>query len=167
MGLLYYLPADAEVTPIEPDPDADWDDTTIFERLLAKTAKRSLAMTTVSFSTTGSSLRAVLFRQLIGDAETAGDIIVGSQTVHMQCLCSSVEGAAWDWFLCFGLRVLNSDGTIVRKTIVPVTAGGNPTDGAATLVNRTVSVISASGNYTIQSGDRKVLEIGMKQQFVV
>jgi len=153
-----YLPSGAEATPISPTPDAAWEDTSILARVKCSTSKRSLAMTTVSFTDSNWSNKDILFRQWINEL-VPGRLILGGYYFTGQCRVYQPD-LMNGMFLTFGIRILAGNGTDVRKTLVPVTSDNllAPSD---VLTNRSWGVTAASGNYTTQAGDCLVIEGGM------
>jgi hypothetical protein len=159
MATRFYISAAAETVPISPTPDSAWEDTSILARVLAVTAKRSNAMTTVSFSDVNAANRDILFRQHISSALTVGQTITGAQAIKAQCR-SFEDNAGNNLFMALGIRVLASDGTTVQKTVLSVTRD-NVEASTVTLTNRQFTATSAATDYTTVAGDRLVFEIGM------
>ena len=159
MATRFYLPASAAVTPISPTPDAAWEDTTLLARAVTDTVTISDAMATVSFTDiTEDNNRDVLFRQYISPTLAANQTITGAQALKAQ-IRGSETALSNNMFVSVGVRILGSDGTTVRKTVLAVTRD-NVELVLTTLTNRQYTATSAAGNYTTATGDRLVIEIG-------
>lgn len=162
MATTFYLPASASSTPISPTPDAAWEDVSIVQRALTRVTTIGDAMATVSFTDSDDTSKDVLFRQFISQELKAGQTITGSQAWKIQVRCK--EGASTsNMVLAMGIRVIASDGTTVRKTVLAVardTGGGSEFDATQLENMGHYNGNTASTNYTTQAGDRLVFEIG-------
>ena len=162
MATPFYLPSDTLATPISPTPNANWEDTSILARTTAPTAKRSSAMTTVTFSDADDTAKDILFKQFVSAELTAGQTITGSQALKMQVRADETL-AANNMFVTLGIRVIASDGSTVRKIVLAVTQDNvevsNEVDGPP-LQNRQFTATSAATNYTTVTGDYLVFELG-------
>lgn len=160
MATRFYLPEDAITPPISPTPSASWEDTSNLVRSICSTAKYGDAMTTVALPDDGDDTsKDVLSRQYVSAELTAGQTITGSQSLKSQCRIVEVSGGN-NLFLALGIRVIASDGTTVRKTVLDVTRD-NTEASSGTLTNRAFTATSAATNYTTVAGDRLVIEIGL------
>jgi hypothetical protein len=154
----FYLPATATITGISPTVDAAWDNTSILARCKTDIAVQSDPMATVSFLDEDASDHDIVFRQYITKPLTPGQTITGSQAIKAQVRVSEVA-LTNDMLLTLGIRIIAGDGSTVRKTVLAVTRDG--TEAATSLTNRQFTATSAATNYTVVSGDRLVIEIGM------
>lgn len=114
-------------------------------------------MATVSFADNDDTNKDVLFRQYISQPLVAGQTITGAQSIKAQCRVAE-RNASCNMFLTLGIRVIASDGTTVRKTVLAVTRDN--TEALTSLTNRQFTATSAATNYTTQAGDRLCIEIG-------
>lgn len=157
MATRFYLRATAETVGISPAADAAWEDTSILARCVLRTAKSSDAMTTVAFADADSTDKDVVFRQYVSEELAVGQTITGSQALKAQCRVVETDSAN-RMFLTFGVRVINTTGPTVNKTVLVVTR--DAVEAATTLTNRQFTATSAATNYTTVAGDRIVVEIG-------
>jgi len=156
MATRFYLPSDAEKTPISPTPDAAWEDTSILVRAMCKTSKRSSAMTTIPFADADTTNMDILFRQYVSEELEPGQGISEQQTACLQCRVAQQTNSMC---LAFGVRVIAGNGTTVRKILVPVTRGD--LEAPTVLTNRGVVKITPISDYITIGGDRLVIELGM------
>lgn len=159
MATRFYFSADPETTPIQPTPSTQWETTTGFERVGLSTSIRYTDHVTGIFSDSNQVDRDCLLRQYISYPLTTGLIVNELQSVKGQFRCNE-PNAGNNMFLAIGIRIISGGGTIVRKTLVPVTRGGSEFSDGAPLVNRSFAETTASGDYTVQAGDRLVVEVG-------
>ena len=167
MSTRFYLPADAETTPISPTPDAAWGDTSILARAMCKTSKRALPMTSITFADADDTNKNILFRQYISDELAVPQSLPGEQFITA-CVMVNEGLAANNMYLTVGMRVIAADGSTVRKTVFAVTRDGYE---AVNSIGQPYLVwpesrlfefyIEAGGGYDIQAGDRLVFEFGM------
>jgi len=156
----FYLPRNAESTPISPTPSADWENTSILARALATTTKRSLPTSAVTFTDSNVTDQDILFRQYISEELIAGQLFADLQAIKAQCLCAEATTAG-NLFFALGIRILASDGTTVRRTVLAVTRDNlELSDYGFPHQNRKFNANSASGEYTSVAGDRLVIEVG-------
>jgi hypothetical protein len=157
MATRFYLRNTAQTPNITPSADADWEDTSALVRAWARTTKSNDTITTVNFTDANATNRDILFSQYVSLPLTPGQTITGAQAVQFVVRASEVN-AGNNLFTALGLRVIASDGTTVRKTVLAVTRDG--TETTTTLTNRNLTATSAAGNYTTVAGDYLVIEIG-------
>lgn len=157
MATRIYLPATASTTPISPSPDAAWEDVSILARVFARTTKVNDTLATVAFTDSNSADRDILFRQYVTPL-APGQTITGAQALKFQV--RAIETTTGNnMFTALGIRIIASDGSTVRKTVLAVTRDANEAS-ATTLTNRQFTATSAAGNYTTVDGDYLVIEIG-------
>ena len=160
MATRFYLPRNAESTPISPSPATDWENTSILARALATTTKRSLSTGVVTFSDSDVTDKDILFRQYISEELVADQLFADLQPIKAQCLCGEATMAG-NLFLTLGIRILAGDGTTIRRTVLPVTRDNvELVDYGFPHANRKFNANSASGEYTTVAGDRLVIEVG-------
>jgi len=159
MATRFYLSASGETVPISPTPDSAWEDTSILQRVLCNTVKRSLAMTSLGFSDSTFNNKDILFNQYISPVLIAGQTITGSQSIKAQCRVLE-SSLANNMLFTIGIRIIALNGTTVQKTMLDVTRDDVEANDT-TLTNRQFIVTSAATNYTTVAGDRLVIEIGM------
>ncbi len=158
MATRLYLPATAAPTAINPTPDAAWEDTSILARAVCRTTKINDTLATVSFTDATNTDKDILFRQYVSLELLAGQTITGSQALKFQVRAQE-RVAGNNMFAAFGIRVIASDGSTVRKTVLAVNRDGVEINNSA-LTNRASTATSAATNYTTLAGDRLVIEIG-------
>lgn len=161
MATRFYLPRAATSVPISPTPDAEWEDTSALARaLMVRDASLVDAIGTVSFTDSDVTNKDILLRQYISEELTPGQVITPAQSVVFQSQASETTSNN-NMFTAFGLRIVNTDGTIVRKWMTNSTVRRDNTEIAVTTItNRRNSHIDDGAHYTTQAGDRLVLEIG-------
>jgi hypothetical protein len=162
MATRFYLRNTTDATGISPTPDAGWEVTASLVRAVANTTSTADAMADVTDidAEDDDTDRDYLSRQYVSAALTAGQTVTGSQALKAQCRCQEND-AANNMFFAVGIRVIASDGTTVRKTVLAVTRDGVEMVVAPTAAtNRQFTATSAATNYTTQTGDRLVIEIG-------
>lgn len=157
MATRFYCRHSAETTIISPTPDAAWEDQTAFLRAYTRTSRIGNAMADQAFADADATDRDVLMRQYISMELVAGQTITGAQALKAQIRMSE-RAATCNMFFAIGIRVLASNGTTVRKTVLVVTRDNS--EAAAALTNRQFTATSAATNYTVLAGDRLVFEIG-------
>lgn len=153
-----YLPKSALSSAISPTPDAAWEDTSILVRSKCSTTKLGDAISNVIFSDSDDTDKDILYQQWISAPLTAGQTITGSQTITACCRVREDLGTN-NLFFTLGIRVLASDGSTVRKTVLAVTR--DDVEAPTTIASRYYSGTSAATDYTTVSGDRLVIEFGM------
>ncbi|MDP2632263.1 MAG: hypothetical protein Q8P25_00880 [Candidatus Curtissbacteria bacterium] len=153
----FYLPSTGAAA-ISPAYDAAWENVSIAARLAAVTTKIASAMSTVAFDDSDNADKDILFRQYVGAALTPGQTITGGQALKFQ-IRGFKAFVADGMRTALGVRIVNTDGSIVRKTVLAVTRD-NVTLSTAALTNRQFTATSAAGNYTTVAGDRLVIEVG-------
>jgi hypothetical protein len=168
MATRLYLSAAAETVPISPAPDSGWEDISILARCLCGTSKRGLAMTTVSFSDANYANKDILFRQYISPPLVPGVLLTfpgGDEAVPIYASCRVLEsGSSNNMFFTLGIRIIASNGTTVRRTLLNVTRDyleASDTLFQSRAINDADGVFCSTGSYTTQAGDRLVIEIGM------
>ncbi len=165
MSTTIYLSNGTEPTPIDPTSPAAWDDTTIggaaTGKKLSQTAKRGVAGTNITFTSTAVINRNILFRRFVIPLQ-AGWVVTPGQTVTLQVLamCNESHPPGTE-HLCFGVQIMASDGTTIRKELLAALAA--PTTLPTTYTNRRSSRTTAAGNYTTVAGDCLVLYLGINQ----
>lgn len=158
MATRIYLPGTASTPPISPTPDSAWEDTSILARVYGGTSKRGDTLATVAFTDANNQDRDILFRQYVIPL-ASGQTITGAQAIKFQCrVIETTTGN--NMFSALGIRVVASDETTVRKTVLAVTRDAVEAS-ATTLTNRQFTATSAAGNYTTVENDYLVIEIGM------
>lgn len=162
MATRFYLRKTAESTGISPTPDSSWEDTSNLARAQLRTASSSDALGNVSIPDDGDATnKDILIFQYVSDALTAGQTFTGGQAYEIQVQAYE-EDSANNLFLTIGLRIIASDGSTVRKTAIAVVRDATEVSSIiGTPQNRRLSGTTAATNYTTQSGDRLVLEIGL------
>lgn len=159
MATRLYLPASIENTAgYEPGIDDDWEDLIIPLYSVCRTNPINDAMADVQFLDSMTADQDVIFRQYISLPLTAGQTVTGSQAIKLQVRCSEAD-AANNMHVALGVRILASDASTLRKSMLSVTRDG--TEAATSLVNRQFTATSAATNYTTVSGDRLIIELGM------
>lgn len=158
MATKIYLRATAETTLRSPAVDAAWTVTSDLARCVARTAKSSDAMTTVTCANSDNANQNILLRQYVRQL-TAGQTVTGAQAMNFQCRASEVTSAS-NMFTMYGVRIIANDNTTVRKTVVALQIDGTEVV-QTTLTNRNNAVNSAATNYTTVEGDVLVIEIGL------
>jgi len=169
MATRLYLSAAAETVPISPAPDSGWEDISILARCLCGTSKRGLAMTTVSFSDSNLTNKDILFRQYISPPLVAGITWdfgeVDTPLVKINAVCRVIQtNPSNNMFFTLGIRIIASNGTTVRRTLLNVTRDyleASDTLFQSRAINDADGVFCSAGSYTTQAGDRLVIEIGM------
>jgi hypothetical protein len=124
---------------------------------VTRTVSIADAMATVSFVDATNTDKDVLLRQYVSYPLVTGQTITGGQALKAQCRIAE-RLAGNNLFLTLGIRVIASDGSTVRKTVLAVTRDN--TESATSLTNRAFTANSAATNYTTQAGDYLVIEIG-------
>lgn len=168
MSTRLYLSTTSAGSGFTPSGDAAWEDVSLLTRLLCGTSKIGSAMATVSFSDANSANKDILFRQYISPPLVPGVLLTflgGDEATPIFASCRVVEsGSSNNMFLTIGIRIIASNGTTVRKTLLSVTRDDLEADASA-LQSRAFgdsgTTVVATGNYTTQTGDRLVIEIGM------
>src|SRR3990167_6378332 len=89
--------------------------------------------------------------------------ITGSQALKWQ-IRARENAAQANAFTSLGIRIIASDGTTVRKTVLAVTL--DDTETVTILTNRQFTATSAATNYTTVAGDYLVIETGMRATFL-
>ena len=158
-----YLPSDALATPISPTPDTAWEESTGLTRTTTPTTKRSSAMTDKSNQDDTTQTVDWVFKQFVSDELTSGQTITGSQALKWQ-IRARENAAQANAFTSLGIRIIASDGTTVRKTVLAVTL--DDTETVTILTNRQFTATSAATNYTTVAGDYLVIETGMRATFL-
>ncbi len=152
-----YLPSDVVAPPITPTKASIWTATGSEVVTTCGTAKRSSAMTTVSVNDADDTLlRFMMYQHVLPTALAAQTIAV--QTVKWQHRASQTN-AANNMFLCHVVRVLSSDGSTDRGTIIS-TGAGVGSEFATSLTNRTGTGTSTA--VVAQPGDYLVIETGCR-----
>ena len=159
MATRFYLPAAAATTPISPTQAAFWTDTSLLTRVNMDTATIADAMATTSYSDSNNGAKTILFRQHVSRAMAGGQTITGSQAVKMQ-IRGAMGASGANLVVHAGLRVIGSDGSTVRKTLIDNVADG-VTMALGTLTNRQYTATSAATDYTTIASDYLVLETGV------
>lgn len=160
MATRFYLRNTTQATGISPTPDAAWEDTSNLVRAVANTTPTADAMAdVVAPDDADDTDRDVILRQYVSGELTAGQTITGSQAIKAQCRCGQPDGTN-NIFLTLGIRVLKADGVTVNKTVLAVTRDDVELPDAGVIENRQFTATSAATNYTTQTGDRLVIEIG-------
>lgn len=159
MATKIYLPRLAQTTAISPSIDAGWNNAPALVRAQAKTTTGSDAIATVTITETDSTSRDICAAQYIAPLK-AGQTITGGQAV--QFVCQFQESTSNNNMnSSFGIRIMASDGTTVRKTVLAVTREANEVVASPTVhTNRNNTATSVAGNYTTVAGDFLVIEIG-------
>ena len=142
-----------------PAVDAGWSLTAGgFVRGRMTTASAGTASTNIDFNDADATNLSIVVYQGVSLALTAGQTITGGQAMKGQ--------ARWrqfaltnNLFPAYVLRVIASDGTTVRKTMLALTLDNNEMHSTA-LRNRAFTATSAATNYTTVAGDRLVIELG-------
>src|SRR6185436_16173988 len=116
MATKFYLRNTSQTVPISPAADAAWEDTSILARALAVTAVTADAIATVTLTETSSIDKDCLFRQYITPL-AAGQTITGAQAIKFQCRVIET-GTGNNMFSALGIRIIASDGSTVRKTVL-------------------------------------------------
>ena len=152
-----YLPFSSTATPISPAFSASWDfQADDFARARASTTKISSAFNAAAHEDSDSTDLAMVARQHISPPTTAGQTISG--TVKAQLSCQ--QGAADEnIFLALCIRVLASDGSTVRATLLDVTLDNTEMATAAPTNRQFASIAITSYSPTV-AGDRIVIETG-------
>src|SRR4029078_1005837 len=104
-----------------------------------------------------STDRDVCFRQYITPL-AKGQTITGSQAIKFQLGAIETSNNN-NVFVALGIRVIASNGSTVRKTVLAVTRYAVEVS-STTLTNRQFTATSAATNYTTVDGDYLVIEIG-------
>lgn len=154
------------VTDFTPTPDASWEKTTGFVRRRLARAKTDLAAANTSIAGQGTAGNDTLLVQYISEplngAQTIGG---GTETGGGQI--RALEGAAGlDARMQAVLRVIASDGTTVRGTLIAHSAAALASEWpTGTAVNRKIPLGGAVvlPSVSAQDGDRLVLEVGFRQ----
>lgn len=158
MATRWYLPSDTLATPISPTPDAAWEDTSLLIRTTAPTVRRNTVMTARIFTDADATNKDILLKQFVGEEFATGQTVTGSQAIKAQILARQ-EVLTNNMFFTVGIRIIASDGTTVRKTVLAVTRDN--VEAATSGTNRQFTATSAAGNYTTVAGDYPVFELGM------
>lgn len=161
MASRFYLPASTAATPISPTPDAGWEDITFLGRARTHIVANGDAMADVAIDDGSNADRDVLFRQYVSYPLKTGITVTGGQAIRFQVRAQEAN-AGNNLFTALGVRIIGSDGSTVRKVMLAVTRDATElvvTPTAAT--NRALTATSAATNYTVQAGDRLVIEIGV------
>lgn len=158
MATKFYIRNTSQTTPISPTVDSAWEASASgFARALANTSKTSDTLTTVNVTEATSTDKDICVRQLIIPL-APGQTVTGAQAIKFQCRVSET-GTGNNMFSALGIRVIASDGSTVRKTVLAVTR--DDVEAATSLTNRQFTATSAAGNYTTVNGDYLVIELGM------
>lgn len=159
MATKLYLRATAGNPPIAPTPSASWTITTGFLRMPMSTAKALNPMATLSFSDSNAANRSILLNQYVSaTALESGQTVTGGQTITAAIRASETNDGN-NLFIAIVMRIIASDGTTVRKTMLDVVLDN--VELTTSLVNKNYSNASAATNYTTVAGDYLVIEIGV------
>ena len=159
MATRLYLPSVVSTTAISPTPSASWEVTTGFVRIPLWAEQTGTAMSTVSFADNNAANRDCMIVQFVSKFPlSAGQTVTGSQAIKAQFRALQVA-LTNNLFLTIGIRIIASDGSTVRKTMVDV--GRDDAEAATTLTNCQWTATSAATNYTVLFGDYLVVELGM------
>jgi hypothetical protein len=160
MASKFYLRNTTETVGISPTPDSGWEDTASFARCLLRLASSSDALTTVTITETSSTSKDCLARQYIAPLKS-GQTVTGAQAVQFVAKFTETTTGN-NMNSAFGIRVIASDGSTVRKTVLAVTREAAEFDAGTpgTLESRNNTATSEATNYTTVAGDYLVVEIG-------
>lgn len=159
MATRWYLRATATPVPANITPDSDWEDITFIARAICRTHSTGDAMADVAIDDADSTNRDIIARQYISLPLAPGQTITGEQAIKAQVRASETN-AQNNVFLTLGIRVIASDGTTVRKTVLAVTRDDVEILALSEITNRQFTATSAATDYTTVSGDRLVFELG-------
>lgn len=167
MATRIYLSRNTDTTPISPTPSASWTDTSISPaHNLARTSKLGIATANLNYNQGGTTVsnRDILFRKHVCQLK-AGQVITGGQAIKMQLLAFTGQplGSA---FVDLTIRIIASNGTTVRKTMLALTQDDVAISDAS-LTNRQFTATSAAVPYETQEGDCLVIETGINQTTAV
>jgi len=153
MATRLYLPSTGTAA-VSPAFDAGWDNTDDAVRRPTSTVKAGSTMTTIQYRDNSNKNENHLIRQYVSggiDAQT-----IAAQAIKFQARWLE-DNANDDQFATIGIRVVSSDGSTVRGTILAVTRDDVEMSSTA-LTNRQFTATSSS--VSAQAGDRIVIEIG-------
>lgn len=165
--LRFYMPSTG-AADVSPTFGGGWADTALGDRRKCVTTRISSAMTDTIFTTiAGTSAQFVLRRQYVSAPLQAGTL---SGTIKGQVRAS---GSGTNSTLAVGIFVVSNDGSTVRGTALANTASQLTTTpprfaGSSVKTNRQMldasdSASIALSTVTVQSGDRLVIEIGVRE----
>ena len=159
MATKCYLPRIAQTTPISPSISTGWLSAPALIRANLKTTSGSDANATITVTEITSTLALICAAQYIAPLK-AGQTITGAQAI--QFVCQFQESTSNNNMnSAFGIRILDSTGTIERKVLRAPTAEVLEFVVTPTVhTNRNNTGTSAAGNYTTVDGDYLVVEIG-------
>lgn len=145
--------------PITPTPDAAWQDTTGFVRRLLSATKGASTETRSAVNVTSGANNEVLGFQLVSEPLNTAQTITGTVTIMTRgrelATTDNVDRRAR------GIRVIQSDGTTVRGTLLAEGFDAtSTTELAATLAGYRAANATALSSVSAQAGDRIVVEIG-------
>lgn len=148
-----YISTLGTTPPINPTPSASWNDTSdaLADAMLLATATAESYPITATLNGSDPSLA----KQLISRPLVPGQVL-SSQTISAQFLCRDVINGAPK--LTLGVRVLASDGTTIRRTMLALTNSTNAMHSSVR--NLTFSAAASFTDYTTVAGDRLVVEVG-------
>ncbi len=159
MATKLYLPRIAQTTPISPAISTGWLTAPALIRANAKTVIGSDALGTITVTELTSAINNICAAQYIAPLK-AGQTITGAQAIQFVCQFQE-SGSNNNMNSAFGIRILDSTGTIVRKVLLAPTAEAVEFVVTPTVhTNRNNTATSAAGNYTTVDGDYLVIEIG-------
>lgn len=159
MATKLFLRKTAETVPISPAADSAWEDSSSMFRAYCRTTSGADTIANVTLTETSSTDKDCCVAQYIAPLK-AGQTITGAQAVQFVAqFQESTSGNNMN--STFGIRIIASDGSTVRKTVLAVTREANEVVASPTATtNRNNTATSAAGNYTTVDGDFLVIEIG-------
>lgn len=166
MATRFYFPA-STAAAVSPAIDAGWTFGTVNQRRLLAATKGSSALANGDATTCSTNTAFfTIDRQYVSDP-LAAQVLLNTATVKGQLMVTESNADDNVNRLCSGLRVVSRDGATVRGTIWAVQNGGNTAEFLDTgyrnkrfMTGQALSALGLAANYTIQEGDRLVLEIG-------
>ena len=159
MASKFFLRRQAETTPISPTPDAGWEDSSSIVRCNLRLVTSGDSHADVTITEATSTDKDCAARQYVC-VLAAGQTVTGSQAVQFVARFQETTTSN-NMHSVFGIRVIASNGTTVRKTVLAVTREANEMVASPTaLTNRNNTATSAATNYTTVDGDCLVVEIG-------
>lgn len=157
----FYLPSTGAAA-VSPALDAGWEETASADRLKMVTTKIASAMTDKTITTllaTGQTL----FRQYVSDP-IAAQTILGNIRIYARAL-ETLGGL--NGFSQIVLKVVSSDGSTVRGTLLSIADYSTGTEWNTTVRNKAFADGDLPSSVVAQDGDRLVLEIGLSHDVLV